>query len=68
MVGRIIVGMFGAMVFLSALGGVATAAVTPAPAARTAGLRAVAPHEDEPAPPDDPGSEGEDDSGDDYAR
>jgi hypothetical protein len=47
---------------------VTTAAVAQVPSARLLEMRAAAPHEDEPAPPEDPGSEGEDDSGDDYAR
>jgi hypothetical protein len=67
MFGRI-VGLLGAVVLVGGVRGVTTAAVAQVPSARLLEMRAAAPHEDEPAPPEDPGSEGEDDSGDDYAR
>jgi hypothetical protein len=67
MFGRI-VGLIGAVVLVGGVSGVTAAAVVPGPAARALELRTAPPHEDEPAPPEEPGGEGEDDSGDDYAR
>jgi hypothetical protein len=67
MFGRV-VGLLGAVLLVGGVSRVTAAAAVPGPAARALEMRAAPPHEDEPAPPEDPGGEGEDDSGDDYAR
>ncbi|HLK11112.1 MAG TPA: hypothetical protein VKW76_07010 [Candidatus Binatia bacterium] len=67
MFGRI-VGMLSVMALVGAVGGVTTVRAGGAVAGALPQVQAAAPHDDEPAPPDDPGTDGEDDSGDDYAR